>query len=121
MKRLKPPTNVRWIALRAVLDAFEKHRDVEAWVSKTLGERFRIVASLARFEFVLEIYPSDANFVLVRTIDAKAIYQFLVTEGIVVRDRSNVQFCAGCLRIMVGTAEENDWLISALERFIEGA
>jgi len=121
MNRVKPPYNVSGIAQRAVLDAFEKHRDVEAWISKTLDERSRIVASLARFEFVLEIYPSDANFVLVRTTDAKAIYTFLVEEKIVVRDRSNVQFCAGCLRITIGTSEENDRLISALERFIEGA
>lgn len=121
MNRVKPPYNVSGIAQGAVLDAFEKHRDVEAWISKTLDERSRIVASLARFEFVLEIYPSDANFVLVRTTDAKAIYTFLVEEKIVVRDRSNVQFCAGCLRITIGTSEENDRLISALERFIEGA
>jgi len=121
MNRVKPPYNVSGIAQGAVLDAFEKQRDVEAWISKTLDERSRIVASLARFEFVLEIYPSDANFVLVRTTDAKAIYTFLVEEKIVVRDRSNVQFCAGCLRITIGTSEENDRLISALERFIEGA
>jgi histidinol-phosphate aminotransferase len=120
MNRVKPPYNVSGIAQRAVLDAFEKRSEVAAWISKTLDERSRIVASLARFEFVLEIYPSDANFVLVRTTDAKAIYTFLVEEKIVIRDRSNVQFCAGCLRITVGTAEENDRLISALERFIEG-
>jgi len=121
MNRVKPPYNVSGIAQRAVLDAFDNRSDVVAWISKALNQRSRIAAALARFEFVLEIYPSDANFVLVRTTDAKAIYQFLVTEGIVVRDRSNVQFCAGCLRITVGTAEENDRLISALEQFIEGA
>ncbi len=120
MNRVKPPYNVSGIAQRAVLDAFEKRSDLEAWISKILHERSRIVDAIARFEFVHEIYPSDTNFVLVRSTDAKAIYRFLVSEKIVVRDRSNVQFCAGCLRITVGTVEENDRLISALERFIEG-
>lgn len=121
MNRVKPPYNVSGIAQRAVLDAFESRSSVDAWISKTIDERSRLVDSLAGFEFVHEIYPSDANFVLVRTTDAKGIYRFLVTEKIVIRDRSNVQFCAGCLRITVGTAEENDRLISALERFIEDA
>jgi len=120
MNRVKPPYNVSGIAQRAVLDAFERQDDVAAWVSQTIAERSRLVDSLARFDFVRAVYPSDANFVLVRITDAKAIYQFLVTDKIVIRDRSNVQFCEGCLRITVGTAEENDRLISALERFRAG-
>lgn len=120
MNRVKPPYNVSGIAQRAVLDAFERQDDVAAWVSQTIAERSRLVDSLARFDFVRAVYPSDANFVLVRITDAKAIYQFLVTDKIVIRDRSNVQFCEGCLRITVGTVEENDRLISALERFRDG-
>ena len=63
-----------------------------------------------------KIYPTDANFVLVKTIDANKIYKFLLDEQIVVRNRSNVELCAGCLRITVGTPEENENLIELLQK-----
>lgn len=116
MNRVKPPYNVSGIAQRAVLDAFEKQGEVEGWILATIDERTRLVESFESFEFAQKIYPTDANFVLVRTTDAKAIYEFLVREKIVVRDRSNVQLCEGCLRITVGTGEENTRLLSALAR-----
>jgi histidinol-phosphate aminotransferase len=120
MNRVKPPYNVSGIAQRAVVDALERQGDVAVWVSKTIEERSRLVDSLSRFDFVRGIYPSDANFLLVRMNDARMLYEFLVTEKIIVRDRSNVQFCAGCLRITVGNVEENDRLVAALERFNNG-
>ncbi|MEO5857844.1 MAG: histidinol-phosphate transaminase [Pyrinomonadaceae bacterium] len=116
MNRVKPPYNVSGIAQRAVLDALEKRDDVEGWVRTTIDERIRLADALAGFEFVQQVYPSDANFILARTSDAKGIYEFLIREKIVVRDRSSVELCEECLRITVGTADENDRLISALER-----
>jgi histidinol-phosphate/aromatic aminotransferase/cobyric acid decarboxylase-like protein len=59
---------------------------------------------------VLDIYPSDANFILVKTTNAKAIYDFLVQHGIIIRDRSKVELCEGCLRITIGTSAENKTL-----------
>jgi histidinol-phosphate aminotransferase len=61
---------------------------------------------------VLDIYPSDANFILVKTTDANGIYDFLVDKGIIVRNRSKVELCEGCLRITVGTPEENKTLLA---------
>jgi len=66
---------------------------------------------------VLKVYPSDANFLLVKTTDARGIYGWLLAEGIVVRDRSRVELCEGCLRITVGTEQENAALVSAMGRF----
>ena len=66
---------------------------------------------------MLDIYPSDANFILAKTTDAKGIYNHLVALGIIVRDRSKVELCEGCLRITVGTAEENLVLIEAVKKF----
>lgn len=64
-----------------------------------------------------KIYPSEANFVLVKTNDAVSVYEFLLAEKIVVRNRDNVAPCAGCLRITIGTPEENESLIDSLKKF----
>jgi histidinol-phosphate/aromatic aminotransferase/cobyric acid decarboxylase-like protein len=69
-----------------------------------------------KFSCVEKIYPTDANFVLVKTADAEKIYRFLLGEKIVVRNRSRVELCAGCLRITVGTPAENESLLTALKK-----
>jgi len=66
---------------------------------------------------VEKIFPSDANFLLVKVNDARALYNYLLTKAIVVRDRSRVELCEGCLRITVGTKRENEQLIEALNNF----
>ena len=68
---------------------------------------------------VLIIYPSDANFILVKTLNPKDIYQFFVDKGIIVRDRSKVELCEGCLRITIGTPQENELLMEAFQSFEE--
>lgn len=117
MNRVKPPYNVSGIAQRAVIDAMHDTDTVDRWVGEILDQRKRLVRDLAAFEFVEEVYPSDANFVLVRFPNARSVYRHLVGEKIVVRDRSTVRLCDGCLRITVGTPSENDRLIEALSRF----
>jgi len=66
---------------------------------------------------VLDIYPSDANFILVKTTDANHIYDYLVNKGIIIRNRSKVELCEGCLRITVGTPDENTTLLQTLQNF----
>lgn len=117
MNRVKPPYNVSGVAQRAVLDALRDADAVAAWVAETLSERDRLSESLSKLHFVLRIFPSDANFILVKTTDAKAIYKHLVEERVVVRDRSSVELCEGCLRITVGTPNENSRLLDALSGF----
>jgi histidinol-phosphate aminotransferase len=63
------------------------------------------------------VYPSDANFILVKIADARKVYEFLLTKGIVLRDRSNVQLCDNCLRITVGTEQENTQLVDAMQEW----
>jgi histidinol-phosphate aminotransferase len=72
---------------------------------------------LAVLPVVQKIFPSDANFLLVKMADAKAVYSYLLQRQIVVRDRSRIELCEGCLRITVGTENENRELISALQQF----
>ena len=115
MNRVKPPYNVSGIAQRAVIDALDNQERVEKWIESALQQRAVLAETLSRFDFVEAIFPSDANFILVKVTDADAIYRFLVDRKIVVRNRNNVELCEGCLRITVGTAEENRRLIEALE------
>ena len=114
MNRVKPPYNVSGIAQRAVIEAIDRTADTGSWVAETLRERELLVQELKKLSFVLKIFPTDANFLLVKTNDAKGIYKHLVGERIVVRDRSNVDLCEGCLRVTVGTHEENTRLLNSL-------
>jgi histidinol-phosphate aminotransferase len=82
-----------------------------------LLQRDKLVLSLKDFDFVVDIYPSDANFILVKTTDANGIYNHLVQQGIIVRNRSKVELCEGCLRITVGTPDENNILLQNLQNF----
>lgn len=113
--KVKPPYNISEIAQHAILDAFENAENVEKTIAEIISEREKLIENLRGFSFVKKIYPTDANFVLVKTIDAKSIYEFLLDEKIVVRNRNNVELCEGCLRITVGTVKENESLLKALK------
>ncbi len=117
MNRVKPPYNISSIAQHVVLGALDEKTKIDSWIANMRAERDRLRGSLAKLPFVETIYPSDANFILVRMVDANSIYRHLIEEKIVVRDRSNVSSCAGCLRITIGTELENDRLLEALENY----
>ncbi len=90
---------------------------VNEWIGLITALRTKLTNELKQLERVEEVYRSDANFVLVKVADAAAVYKFLLDEKIVVRDRSNVTLCEGCLRITIGTPDENKQLIEALKKF----
>lgn len=119
INRVKPPYNVSGIAQKAVLDVLRRNK-IENYIAETLSERERLTREIERFDFIVRIYPSDANFILVKTTDANAIYRYLIKEQIVVRDRSNVELCDGCVRITVGAPEENTRLLNVLNDFHAG-
>jgi histidinol-phosphate aminotransferase len=115
--KVKPPYNVSEIAQKAILHALENRAKVEKTIAEIVAEREKLIENLRAFSFVVKIYRTDANFVLVKTTDADSIYKFLLDEKIVVRNRSNVELCAGCLRITIGTPQENAQLLTSLEKF----
>ncbi|MGE3468239.1 MAG: histidinol-phosphate transaminase, partial [Pyrinomonadaceae bacterium] len=118
LNRVKPPYNVSGVAQQAVIAALDDGAsDIANWIETARSERQRMTPSLSGLSLVQIVYPSNANFLLAKVTDAAAIYRFLLEEGIVVRDRSQVELCEGCLRITVGTSEENDRLLEALRRF----
>lgn len=117
LNKIKPPYNINQATQELALAALDQVDQVNDWIRQTVAERTRLIENLGQFAFVTYIYPSDANFVLVRTNAPKEIYHYLVGKGIILRDRSSVVLCEGCLRITVGTPEENDTLIQALKTF----
>jgi histidinol-phosphate aminotransferase len=117
MNKVKPPYNVNDASQQLALRALTNIDQVNVWIKEILVQRDKLVLGLKDFDFVLDIYPSDANFILVKTTDPKGIYNFLVQKGIIVRDRSKVELCEGCLRITVGTPDENAILLKTLQDF----
>ena len=117
MNKVKPPYNINEASQQLALQALANVDQVNAWIKETLNERDRLVLGIKDFDFVMDIYPSDANFILVKTTDANGIYDYLVNNGIIVRNRSKVELCEGCLRITVGTPDENNILLQSLQSF----
>jgi len=117
MNKVKPPYNVNEASQQLALQALANIDQVNSWIKETLIQRDRLVLGLKDFDFVIDIYPSDANFILVKTTDPRGVYNFLVQKGIIVRDRSKVELCEGCLRITVGTPDENNILLQTLQDY----
>ena len=114
---VKYPYNVNSLTLES---ASEQLADIQVsanWIASILEERKRLAGQLPAFSFVRRIYPSDANFLLVKMDNPADVYKFLMERGIIVRDRSSVPLCEGCLRITVGTEAENKALLEALSAY----
>lgn len=115
--KVKPPYNINEASQELALEALQNVDQVNNWIKETVAERNKLIEELSQCALVIKIYPSDANFVLVKTTNPKAIYSYLVSLGIIVRDRSKVELCDGCLRITIGTPQENIELLNALKTF----
>ena len=112
--KIKYPYNVNLLTQEEALKALHQSSRVSQWVDQLLAERQRLIDAFATLDCCLQTYPTDANFFLARMTDATRIYHDLVEQGIIVRNRSHVALCNNCLRITVGTPQENDRLIEAL-------
>lgn len=116
--KVKPPYNVNGLTQQLALEALQNVDLKNALVAETLTQRTSLEKALFGLPFVKHIYPSDANFLLVKTTDGKKIYDFLVERKVIVRDRSNVALCEGCLRITIGTPAENEVLVRHLKEYV---
>lgn len=115
LNKIKYPYNVNVRTQELAIDALENVYRKDIWVDEILQQRDWLKKQLSGLSLVEKIYPSDANFLLVRVKDAQLTYQNLLDRGIIVRDRSRVNLCYNSLRITVGTPEENQKLIEALK------
>lgn len=116
LNKVKPPYNISGPSQELVSKSLKNKKAFDNQVKEILAERDKLNLQLQDIPGVKHVYPTDANFILIKINHAKSIYQKLIEKGIVVRDRSNVKLCDDCLRITVGTEKENENLISALHQ-----
>ena len=115
LSKIKYPYNVNLLTQEKALEFLENAQQKDDWVSVILKEKERLKKALQQNPLIKKIYPSDANFLLVVVDEPQKIYDLLVQKKLIIRDRSKVVMCEGCLRITVGTPEENDKLIETLK------
>ena len=114
LNKIKPPYNINNLSQESALKKLEQST-LNFHVKKIINERKKMVEFLVFIPFVEKIYPSDANFILIKVDDANKRYNQLIENGIVIRNRSNQPLCENCLRITIGTKEENEKLITVLK------
>ena len=114
LNNVKPPYNISQATQELALKALEEIGQVNDMIREIVAMRDALAEVFISLPFVEKVYPSDANFLLVKIKEARKVYEYLLTKGIVVRDRSNVTLCDSCLRITIGTEKENTLLVDAL-------
>jgi histidinol-phosphate aminotransferase len=115
--KVKYPYNVNLLTQRQALEALKDPFEVDKWVRILLLERSRVIEAFRMLPICQEVFPTEANFFLARMDDAQRTYDYLVDEGIIVRNRTRIQLCNNCLRVTIGTKTENNTLIAALRSF----
>lgn len=117
LNKIKPPYNISALTQEHAIEALHSFDKMKKQLSLILHEREQLVKELQGLPLVKQVYPSDANFVMVKVPEARRVYEYLVSKGIIVRDRSRVVLCEGCLRITVGAPGENEQLLEELTSY----
>ncbi len=115
LTKIKYPYNINTVTQELTYASLMNTEKKDAWIAEILTEREKLQQALLSIKSVIKVYPSDANFLLVKMVNAKSTYHNLMKKGIVVRDRSSITQCEDCLRITIGTPNENQTLIEALK------
>ena len=117
LSKIKYPYNVNQLTQQQAISMLHKHYEIERWVKTLKEERDYLEEEFEKLPCTIKLFPSDANFFLVKVTDAVKIYNYLVGEGIIVRNRHSVSLCCNCLRVTVGTRIENNTLLAALRKY----
>ena len=115
--KIKPPYNINQATQDLAIQALEEIEQVNSMIKELVSMREALIRVFEQMPIVEKVYPSDANFLLVKVKNARKVYEYLLTKGIVVRDRSNVQLCENCLRITIGTEDEITLLVKAIKDY----
>lgn len=118
MNKLKLPYNISELTQRYVLERLREPRRMEEEVREIRSERSRVSDELLRIDGVREVFSSQANFLLVKVNEPRRVFEYLQSKGVIVRDRSRERGCEGCLRITIGTREENDTVLRVLREVV---
>lgn len=115
--KVKPPYNINQSSQQLGIEALAKIKEVNANIKNIIEQRRWVSKQIQEFNFIQKIYPSDANFILVKVENADKLYRYLLMKRIIVRNRSKEPLCENCIRITIGTVEENKKLINALKNY----
>ena len=116
LNMIKPPYNISGATQDLALKALDNHHQMKAMVKEIHAQKKRLKSMLSELDTIQKIYPSDANFLLVKMENAHDIYVKLINQKVIVRDRSHVELCEDCLRITIGTEKENKKLVNQLKK-----
>lgn len=116
MNNVKAPYNVNVLTSKLALEAFDNIAVLQGHIATALEQRAVVAEALAKLDFVVQVFPSDSNFLLVRLTDkALAVYKTMADGGVVVRFRGNEKHCGECLRITIGTPQENKTMLARIQ------
>ena len=115
--KVKYPYNINLLTQQKALELLKRQEDVERWVKIILKERESLMEAVKDLPYCEEVYPTDANFFLAKMSGADDIYHYLVGCGVIVRNRSSQPLCNDCIRITIGTPDENNALLAALRKY----
>ena len=118
LMKVKAPYNLNKLTISAALKALDNIKKKDLFVEQIIKERERVLEKLNNIEGVFSTFPTDANFILFRVDDADAVYNKLVSKGIIIRNRSNQLKLKGCLRVTIGKPEENEKFLTALKEVL---
>lgn len=117
LSKIKYPYNVNELTQKQAMEMLQRYDEIERWIKMLKEAREILEAEFAKLPCTVKMFPSDANFFLARMTNASKIYNYLVSNGIIVRNRNSVSLCGNCLRVTVGTSEENEKLIETMKKF----
>lgn len=115
--KVKYPYNVNLLTQEQAMKILSDPYEVDRWIQLITNERSRMIEAFQSLSICEKVYPTDANFFLAKVTNAQSIYEYLVKQGIIVRNRTRVQLCKDCLRITVGNRNENAELLGALRQY----
>ncbi|MNE47507.1 Histidinol-phosphate aminotransferase [compost metagenome] len=118
LNKIKPPYNVNELTQKRALDRLADQNKINSEIESIIAQREQLLKVLLNVKFVGKIYPSEANFVLIKVDDANQRYDELIAQGIVIRNRTTQPLCENCLRLTIGTESENKKLIEALQAIV---
>ena len=115
LNKIKPPYNINTLSQEKALERLSDEKKSQREIRLLLEERDELTRELRKLSFVEKVFPSQANFILIRVVDANKLYNFLIEKGIVIRNRNTVEQLENCLRISIGSSAENQSLFKALK------
>lgn len=115
--KVKYPYNVNYLTQKRAIEVLDKRDEIDTWVNILMRERGQLIRAFSELPICKQVFHTNANFFLARMTDAQAIYDYLVERGIIVRNRTRIRLCKDCLRVTIGSREENRELLGALRQY----